>query len=492
MDMFADDAARDALEAGLPGAPGVARLDGLVALAWHWRQRDTRRALAFADQAERLLAELGRDAIPRLWLVRAEAKWLFGGLAAAEALADQALLVCTRDGDYAGVADTHYLQAGIARDRGDSGRNDAELGLAAAAAVRAGDGARLQLAEAELIRWDILRDLHAAQARWEGRFALDPAALPLAARASVADYLGLAAHQRSDFAHSVAHWIVAFDAALASGQLRRAITAATNIGDDLSSLNDHEGALEWMRHGLDLARVTGWPVSIGVCLDATAATLRKLGRLDDAYKLQRSALATMAPLAGSRNYAIALRNLGDLALDRKDHQGALDLFRQLQERADALGFADFQTMARRGIADALSRLDRPPEALAAAHDALALARDQNDGYRQIDALRVLAGIHARHGLTCPGLADPGAAPVHYLEQACALAGTIGADSAPLLEELAGAHAAAGDYQRGFALLQQAIDVGKERLRRDAERRSGAERVLREAERMRPPALQGRT
>ena len=60
---------------------------------------------------------------------------------------------------------------------------------------------------------------------------------------------------------------------------RRAIFSATNIGDDFNNLNDHHAALEWMQRGLDLARPTGWPGSIGAVLTQTAGTLRSLGRL---------------------------------------------------------------------------------------------------------------------------------------------------------------------------------------------------------------------
>ncbi|QNM95822.1 hypothetical protein [Chitinimonas koreensis] len=51
MDLFVDDAALAALEARQREAQGPEAAALLVELAWHYRQRDSRHALALADQA---------------------------------------------------------------------------------------------------------------------------------------------------------------------------------------------------------------------------------------------------------------------------------------------------------------------------------------------------------------------------------------------------------------------------------------------------------
>jgi tetratricopeptide (TPR) repeat protein len=151
-----------------------------------------------------------------------------------------------------------------------------------------------------------------------------------------------------------------------------AITAAINIGLDFTLLNDHHAALEWMESALDLARPTGWPRSIGACLMHTADTMRRLGRLDATAELLQEALD---PGADGRRARLRHRPAlpGDLSLDKGDYTAALDAFRKLQARGEALQHADFQSIARRGQAHAL--LPRPPqEALAMAEQAAQLAQ----------------------------------------------------------------------------------------------------------------------
>jgi hypothetical protein len=55
-----------------------------------------------------------------------------------------------------------------------------------------------------------------------------------------------------------------------------------------------------------------------------------------ARSLLREALATLAPLSGSRAYAVALEYQGDLALDLGNHVAALDSFTRLAARGEAL------------------------------------------------------------------------------------------------------------------------------------------------------------
>ena len=492
MDMFALNEDVTKLENDLDLNTGITRLVVLVPLAWHLRQRNPRQAIILVDEADRLLAE---NALPeasferlsaRLLLIRAEIKWLFGGLASAAGLAELALEKLSTIDDQIACADAHWLLAAIARDQGDSDRNEAELELSAAATHLTTDQLRIDIVEAELARWMLLRDVTSAHERWSGRFNNDNHIDLPSVTASVSDYLGLLAHQSSDFALSVTHWIRTHDAALATGQLRRAITAATNIGDDFSSVGDHQAALEWMEKALDLARLTGWPVSIGVCLDATAATMRHLGKLDIAQQLQRSALATLAPFAGSRNYAIALRNFGDLALDRGDNEVALDTFHQLQERADAIHQTDFQTMARRGLAHALCNLGRLQEAQIAALDALSIAQSLGDAYRQIEALKVLAKIYSNNTLPTPPGITAASTQLHYLLLAQEIYSGKGGEtmSSDLLDLIANAYASMKNFEAAFHALRNANEVRKKVQGLESANRTTVLKVLYEAERVR--------
>jgi signal transduction histidine kinase/tetratricopeptide (TPR) repeat protein len=469
MELFTrnDDVAR--WESALLPLRGAARLPLLVPLAWHLRQRDTRRAAVLADEALTLLPAAGMDAADRdaagarLQLVLAEAKWLYGQLAPAADLAHAILRQFSALGDAAGCADTHWLLAWIAVDLGDHGLRDTELEAAAAAARSAGDTMRVALAEAAMARWAVLSDLHAACARWSGHFdgAEDHPHPALATWTN--DFLGLAASQSSDFGAAAGHFIAAYQAALETGQVRAAITAATNIGEDFTLLGDHPAALEWMQCALDLARPNGWPRSIGACLMHTADTMRRMDRLDAAHDLLQQALAIMAPLAGGRSYATALKYLGDLALDQGDYGAALDAFKRLEQRGDSLNQSDFHSSARRGQAHALSHLGRPLEALAAAHAAVAMAAAQNHLFNHIAGLRVLAMIHARHTLPAPEPMTALNPSLHYLHRAMAVASTIEGYSLPgdLLDTVAQQYASAGDYAHAY---QYALAAGAARAK----------------------------
>ena len=164
MEIFAldDDVAR--WDAALPSLHDTARLPVLLPLAWHLRQRNTRRAVLLADAALTQLGGAGAlggvahaDAL-RMMLVKAEARWLAGELDAAE----QNVLALSEHfralNDAAGSADSYYLLGSIAVDQGDHARSDSMFAAAAAAAVQAGDTKRAALADATSARWAVLRE----------------------------------------------------------------------------------------------------------------------------------------------------------------------------------------------------------------------------------------------------------------------------------------------------------------------------------------------
>ena len=487
MHMFALDSEVEQLEPALLLLHGVERLPVLLVLAWHLRQRDSAHAALLAAEALDLLhcasltqAERQRMQA-RLWLIQGEIRWLCGELDAATTLAQQALRVSCGQDDAIGCADAHWLQAWIAVDCGDHVRCDAELELAASCARSAGDALRVGVAEAAMARWAVLHDWHGAATRWGHHF--DTLQMHPALATWVNDFLGLGASASSNFGAAAAYFIHGYESALETGQLRAAITAATNIGEDFTRLNDHHAALEWRQCALDLARPTGWPRSIGACLMHTADTMRRLGRLAAAEELLQEALLIMAPLAGGRSYAVALQYLGDLALDKGDYDVALDAFVHLVERAGALNHADFHSAARRGQAHALSHLNRPELALQAAHEAHELACQQGHAHNQIAALRVLAIIHARHPLPLPADSVETSATLHYLQQALKLAATIDDYSLPgdLLDDLAREHARQGDFPQAYKIALAASMARDQNHNQDATNRAIAMQVHHQTE-----------
>ena len=463
MEMFTVDENVVQWETALPSLHGIDRLPVLLSLAWHVRQRDTRRALELADEASALLAASPGSpddhaaCQARLDLVRAEARWLGGELDSALAAGADVLQRFAALGDHAGCADSQWLLAWIGVDRGDHGASDAAFIAAAEAAERGGDQLRKLLAEAAIARWAVLRDRNTAVARWGGQFNSQTAQEHPALATWINDFLALAASQAGDFGAAAGYYIRCYETALETGQLRAAITAATNIGEDFTMLGDHHSALEWMQCALELARPTGWPRSVGACLMHSADTLRRLCQLDAAHAMLQEALAILKPLANARSYAIALQYLGDLSLDQGDFNAALDAFTRLEARADALDQADFHSIARRGQAHALSKLGRAEEALAVAALAVDMGTSQQHASNQIAALRVMAMIHAQHQLPPPeGMLEPNPA-LHYLCKALALASTLDGYIVPgdLYDAMAREYAAVGDYRRAYDVAMAA-------------------------------------
>ncbi len=333
---FATDAELGVLRASCDAADPA----GLAALAWLLRQRDCREALRLVVQASSLLDRarppLRDRLVARLTLVRAELSWLFAELEEAQRRGEQALCGFIAAGCAAGASDAHWLLAWIATDRGDLDVRDAALQASIDAAEAAADELRQELGEAALARSTAFRDLHQALDRWGGRYLGRELDMHPALVVWIADYCAVVSSKLQRVGPAVAYGVRMHEAALTTGQLERAMTAASNIGFDLTRLDDLQAALEWMQQGLELARHSGWPASIGSCLTETAETLRRLGRLDAARELLDEALVVLRPLGRSRWSALALNYRGDIELDRDNHAAALSQFERLQVLADGL------------------------------------------------------------------------------------------------------------------------------------------------------------
>ncbi|KQV44963.1 histidine kinase [Duganella sp. Root198D2] len=476
--MFALDEELAQWEAELPYSEGERRLELLSLLAWQLRQRDGVRSAQLVAEATPLavlLPPAERRVLAARWeLIKAEASWLDGDLVTASAIAERAMLEFARRNDRLGASDTHSLMAWIAVDRGDSAGCENELALAIADARASGDTMRIDIFESLAALFSVFRNAPAANERWSKRFAIDLAGRHPVVAGWISDYLGTAAFQAAEFGRAISHLIAAFEAALVSGQVRRAVILATNIGNAFTRLNAHDAALEWMQRGLELARPTGWPMCIGLTQMQSAETLRHLGQRPAAKALLRDALQMLAPLSGSRAFVMALEYQGDLALDLGDYEAALASFRELEQRGHALAQSDFHSCARRGQAHALAGLGRMQEAQAAAMSALALARELSDPFSQIAALRVLADIHAGNAMSV----------LQYLREALMIAATIDGYIVPgeLLDSVAREYAAVGDFARAYEFSVQANAARVRSNSQEATNRAIAMQVQHQTER----------
>nr|WP_295769144.1 ATP-binding protein [Rhodoferax sp.] len=495
LEFYATDGAVARLESGLAAAVGPGHWPALLALAWQMRQRDIGRALALADAAQTKMdahaslyeAESKRRFGARLLLIRAEAKLLFGELDASTVLCNTALQDFAACGDPIGCADAHWLQFSVALGQGNASAADAALRAATTQAQRGEDPVRFTIAQAALATRHVYRDAPGAQeqwATWAAQFANGTNGLHPAAATWVDDFFAAIASQSSHYVDAIRHHSRSYTQALATGQIRRAVVVSTNLGVEFSNLNDHHTALEWMQRGMDLARPHAWPGTMGVALLQTAGTLRELERFDAAQGLLCEAMVLMAPLAASRNYAVALRYLGEVELKRGQYPQALANFQLLEQRATALKTTDLLCNALRGQAQALLDLGQPQAALAQAHAAL-VAAQSHTSLHQIDALRVLADIHARHPqLPAPPGMRVASASLHYLQQAQDAAATIENYTVPgdLLEVLAQAHADVGDSAQAFELAKQAIAARQTTHSQEASNRAVAMQVTFETQR----------
>ena len=488
MELFAPEEHVQALQAQQASNP---RVSTVLLLAWHLRQRDSRHALLLANQVQQVL-HASQDAqavsmLARIALIRAEVCWLFAELDEAASWAEQGLLHFQTLDDLIGQADAYWIIAWIEHARGEVVMMEQALAGAALMAQQANDNLRADMCEAMLAVMGVFRDSKATLARWGRRFHAEMAeSAPPVLAAIVFDFLAANALLAGDSAQSALFWMQGFEHARNTGQLRRAIVSSTNLGAAFSHLNDHHSALEWMQRGLELARPTAWPGSIGVCLQQTAETMRMLGRYEGAQELLEEAKIILQPLAASRSYAVTLWYLADLALNRQDFVAAKQYFLEVLERAAALGEIDFQTGARRGLADALLQLGEAEQALEWVNSALLLAQNNNQVYRQIEALQVLASIYAEHPLPAPADMQAASAPLHFLLQALHLSeggdSANNSTSADLLDAIADAYQAIGDYQSAFGFTRRAAQARASSHSQEATNRALALRIKHQTER----------
>lgn len=500
MEIFVTNDELAVLEEFLPTLRNLERVSMLASLAWYLRQRDTQRALALIREAKELLAHLP-EAVKKInareirlvgaqmSLVQAESFWLFSELDQAQQLGESALLAFEHIGGAEGelgCADAHYLLANVAVYRGTISVVETEIAKATAHAKNADDPTREALAQSVLAVQTALRNLPLAIKLWGKRFFPDASASNAVIAACNFEFLMYTSTLSSDFGHAAEYGMHAYELALQTGQIRRAVTAAVNVGDAFNSLNDHQTALQWMETGHTLARKTGWPGSIGSCQIQMAETLRRMGRLDAAKEFLEDAIPIFSSAVGSRPHLMALRYLGDLSLDRKDYLAALQCFCELQEQSDEHAQLDFRIGSRRGRAHALSLLDKPQEALAVAEEALVLARLSSDSYRQIGVLRVLAAIYLRHKLAQPAAMKSASASLYYLQMAQETAESIHGYILPgeLLEEMADAQAAINNYREAFSLSRLAIAAREKIHNQEATNRATAMQLSHQTERMR--------
>lgn len=481
------------LEAMLCNAGEGHQPDTLAALAWQLRQRDTCRALALVveSRAHRPGFESGdapaqrRDA--RLTLVEAEAAWLQGDLAAAQALAEQALACYTAHNDATGVGDAQWIMATVLRDRGDIGGSNTALAQAGAAYQQSGDRTRISAASFRAIFLLAFTDTEAATAALKACGATVTGPHHPAAATWLELALAIKPSQQGDAMASIPPYVRAYEAGLASGQLRSAIIAAINIGVGYGNLHVFEEALAWQGRALDHARAAGWKPTMGICLAQVAKVMGDLGRHEAALPLLTEALAMVPP--GSHLHVVTLLYLSNASLSLGRHADALEWVEQANAIARRHGIEEDAVGRVPAHAEALMHLNRFDEALALTERALAQARLQNGHHTMVLLLRLLARIH-RHAASASGAPpDSTRRPLQCLEQALAQSeSTANLKVHPdLLEALAEEHALLGEMAQAYALSKRAVSARGAIQNAQAQNRAVAVQIRHETEKLRAEA-----
>jgi len=446
--------------------------DELAALAWALRQRDTEQALKLAQQLE-----ARAESAPRMALVRGEAALLALDFAQAEAWQQQALQAFVERDDALGCADAQWLAASIATDRGETEAARRTLLAALDQAQRGGDATRQLFFEMALGRADAFSDLVAAKQAWADRLPADTSSLDPAAAAALEDLRGLLAGMSADFLPAIAALTRAFELSQQSGQQRRAISLASNLGRTYWGMSEFQTAMEWLMRGLELARRAQWPASIALCLAQLGETLRRLGRIADAREALRECLDLLADHPASRTAALALKYLAHTEQDDEQSEAALRAFDAVMQYALQTDARDLQIDAQLGRALTLLALGRPAEARLAAEWGLRLSLGQTE--TSIDLLWALGDI-AQAETGSP------AAALRLYQQALDEAAKVAAFVPPpkLLEAAGRAYAALGDFESAYRCTARAGELRQQRFSAEAAQRSLALHAHHQIERSR--------
>jgi class 3 adenylate cyclase/tetratricopeptide (TPR) repeat protein len=223
---------------------------------------------------------------------------------------------------------------------------------------------------------------------------------------------GFAAAELGDLDTALAQTATAYDDFVALGDTWGQSMALTARGAALRGAGRHEEATECLTRAAETSAAAEHPVTGALALGVLGYCRLDVG---DAAGAQAAAERALASLAGMDLEPGALVGLRVLLAQALRAQGRLDdaltLLREAERHRDgSLVFPRRQAMAH--LAGALLDAGRPGEALATAHDAMAVPAE--DVRSRVVALRVLAGCLAACG-------DVPAAEL-ALRQAVALAG----------------------------------------------------------------------
>jgi len=463
MYLYALDDEVEELEVELAALTGQARLNLLVATAWHLRQRESRKALQLADEADNLLrnstltVEQRRAARARLAIVRAEVAALYGEFDKTERLLAEAKHGFSAGADVLGEGDTLLVEMTAALEQGQMQRAMSASRGAQACYERGGDSLRASIA----LAWHIYLESFSAPlscAALLDELMADPD-LP---KHAALEALIAAARGETRFSPELTRSAVLFfhssEIARQAGMIRLAIMAASNAGAALLKLGDFDEAAACYDWAVSRARQTGWPALIGFSLIRLGELLRHLGQLEQSHVVLLEALQGFATTKSGISKAVAYGELAHTLLERgmateaaATFETAIALYREAGSR---------NSLAEHLIchARALSTAGDPVAALRTISEARGLIDQLGYEALGVELAEALAEIHGRHDLALPAEMEAPNATLHYLESALQVGATQEGWLAPskLLLALGEAWSNVGEGKKAFAYAKQAI------------------------------------
>ncbi len=394
------------------------------------------------------------------------------------------------------AVDVHLLAVGDALrvhallDGGEFAVAHQRMQQALALAQAAADSSRQHSAQAVLAYWSTMNDVDQAERVWGPAMAdlqrtSDPHGTMWAC-----DFVGQVHARRGRHRQAIRAFSAVFTHARQSGHVRRAVVACTNMASNYNNLNANDSALEWLEQAMQLARPTGWPASVGMCLMMMGSELDQVHRLAAARQALDEAMAVLqASLPGSRLLMLTRYYMANVVLAQGDAKAAAELATQALAAVRQAKMASIESHCQRALAEALLHQGLRSEARMAADLALQLAEQDDAPNLQILALIVLAEVHAPPALPEGTLEAGPRASLPHLLRALELGKHID-DFIPNPAVPAAAareYAYQGDHAQAYALAQEANAARDQGQARAAAQRAIAMEVRSELARARAQA-----
>jgi len=421
-------------EARLPLLEGPQRLQAVINLAWHLRQRDARRATTMLHGID---PDTAGPQAARLLLTRGECALHLGNLDQAEHLCRQALTAAKEAGARGDVA---HLMARIFEARGDR-KQELEQRQIAIDHYRASlDTERIAHARTAQLMASGFGDAETIakeMAAIRSEYSLPSPALTL----HLVFVEAIVAFQRGRFLEAVPHLTRTLAEGDQHGLIEQSMRAGLGLASAYSNLGDREACCSLCERLLARARELSWPRMISHALSNLGRQLADSGEEERGAALLQEARELIADQARSRGYAIATYYLGDALLSLGQQAVALQHLEHAEKLMSDLGARPEVACLQAVSAQALSRLGRADDALKRAQSALGIAKETKSRLWEVEALRSLAEIHTTHKV-------PGAKlrPIDFLTDALKVVDEIGGhhEKGQMFEELSRAHELAGD------------------------------------------------